>query len=90
MQETETINPSAVREFIVETFLFGDSAGLDDNTSFMETGLVDSMGILKIADFIERTYGIRLQPDEFVPENLDSIDNMVNFLKRSLVPEPVA
>ena len=90
MQGKQTIDPYTIREFIVETFLFGDSAGLDDNTSFMETGLVDSMGILKIADFIERTYGIRLQPDEFVPENLDSIDNIVNYIKRSLVPEAVA
>ena len=89
MQEKQTINPSTIRGFIVETFLFGDATGLDDNTSFMETGLVDSMGILKVADFIERTYGVRLQPDEFVPENLDSVDNMVNFLKRSLAPEPV-
>ena len=90
MQEKQTIDPSTIREFIVETFLFGDSAGLDDNTSFMETGLVDSMGILKITDFIELTYGIRLQPDEFVPENLDSIDNIVNYIKRSLGAEAVA
>ncbi len=90
MQEKETINPSTIREFIVETFLFGDAAGLDDDTSFMETGLIDSMGILKVADFIERTYGIKLQPDQFVPENLDSIGNIVNFLNRSMVLEPIA
>ncbi len=90
MQEKETINPSTIREFIVETFLFGDAAGLDDDTSFMETGLIDSMGILKVADFIERTYGIKLQPDQFVPENLDSVGNIVNFLKRSIAPEPIA
>ncbi len=90
MQEEQTINPSTVREFIVETFLFGDSSGLDDDISFMETGLIDSMGILKVADFIERTYGIKLQPDQFVPENLDSVGNIVNFLKRSIAPEPTA
>jgi len=90
MQEKQTINPSTIREFIVETFLFGDSSGLDDDISFMETGLIDSMGILKVADFIERTYGIKLQPDQFVPENLDSVGNIVNFLKRSIAPEPTA
>ena len=90
MQEKQTINPSAIREFIVETFLFGDSSELEDDTSFMETGLIDSMGILKVADFIERTYGIKLQPNQFVPENLDSIGNIVNFLNRSITPEPIA
>ncbi len=88
MQEKQTINPSTIREFIVETFLFGDSAGLGDDTSFMETGLIDSMGILKVADFIERTYGIKLQPDQFVPENLDSIGNIANFLNRSIASKP--
>ena len=89
MQGKQTIDPSAIREFIVETFLFGDSSGLSDETSFMETGLIDSMGILRVADFIERTYGIKLQPDQFVPENLDSIENIANFVARSLKPEPI-
>lgn len=88
MQEQQTIDPSTIREFIIETFLFGDSSGLvGDDTSFMGTGLIDSMGILKVADFIERTYGIKLQPEDFVPENLDSVVNITRFVSRNISAE---
>ncbi len=83
------IDPTKIREFIIETFLFGDSSGLDDDTSFMETGLIDSMGILRVAQFIEKTYGITLKQNQFVPDNLDSINNIVRFLGRNLEPQTV-
>ena len=89
MQEIKTIDPAPIREFIVETFLFGDSEGLADDTSFMEAGLIDSMGILKVADFIDRTYGIRLKPDEFVPDNLDSVENIMGFISRNIASEAI-
>lgn len=87
MQENRAINPAPIREFIIETFLFGDAEGLSDDTSFMETGLIDSMGILKVADFIDRTYGIKLQPDQFVPDNLDSVEKIAGFVSRNVAPE---
>jgi acyl carrier protein len=87
MQEQQTIDSSTIRGFIVETFLFGDGSDLDDDTSFMETGLIDSMGILKVADFIERIYGIKLQPDQFIPENLDSVANIARFVSYNIPAE---
>jgi len=89
MEQIKTTDPAPIREFIVETFLFGDAEGLSDDTSFMETGLIDSMGILKVADFIDRTYGIKLQPDQFIPDNLDSVENITGFVSRSIAPEAI-
>lgn len=89
MSEAEKINPSIIRDFIVDTFLFGDDSGLSDATSFMETGIIDSMGILKVVDFIERTYGIKLSQEQLVPKNLDSIENIVGFLNRNTVPQTI-
>lgn len=83
------INPATIRNFIVETFLFGDASGLNDETSFMETGIIDSLGILKVADFIEHSYDVKLTQEQFVPENLDSIENIVRFLNRSITPQPI-
>lgn len=82
--EQQTADPAAIRNFIVETFLFGDATGLDDDTAFMETGLIDSMGILRVVDFIERTYGVKLKEDQFIPENLDSIQCITGFLNRTI------
>jgi acyl carrier protein len=89
MQAKQTVNSSAIREFIVETFLFGDHSGVQDDTSFMETGLINSMGILQVVDFLERTYGIKMEEGQFIPENLDSIDRIVRFLNHKIEPQEI-
>jgi len=89
MRKEQSIDPSTIRDFIVETFLFGDTSGLSDETSFMETGIIDSMGILRVADFIECNYDIKISQDQFVPENLDSIENIIGFLKRNIAPQTI-
>ncbi len=89
MSEALHIDPAIIRNFIVETFLFGDASGLNDETSFMDTGIIDSLGILKVVDFIENRYDIRLNQEQFVPENLDSIKNIVTFLNRNITPKSI-
>ena len=42
-----------VRNFIIENFLFGDGNGLEENTSFLESGIIDSTGILELVSFLE-------------------------------------
>jgi len=71
-----------VKAFILENFLFGEGEQLKEDTSFLESGIVDSTGILELVAFIEETFGIRMADDELVPENLDSISNVVNYLHR--------
>ncbi|MBW1753874.1 MAG: acyl carrier protein [Deltaproteobacteria bacterium] len=71
----------AIREFIVENFLFGDSNGLADDTSFLEEGIIDSTGILELVTYLEEEFSITVEDEELVPENLDSINNVVTFLK---------
>jgi acyl carrier protein len=71
---------SKVREFIIENFLFGNGEALSDDTSFMENGIIDSTGILELVMFLEQTYGIKIEDEELVPENLDSLMNIGRFL----------
>lgn len=72
-----------IRSFIVENFLFGDSeAPLREDDSFAQKGLIDSTGILEVVAFIEEKFGIALEDDELVPENLDSIHAITNFVMR--------
>jgi acyl carrier protein len=79
--------PSAeqdIRAFIVEHFLLGDDASLHNDDSFLEKGTFDSTGILELVSFLETKYKIELQPDELVPENLDSVNSLVKFLQRKV------
>jgi len=72
-----------IRNFIIETFLYGESNnGMKDTDSLLETGTIDSTGFLELIAFIEETYGIKVKDDELVPENLDSIVNVSDFIRR--------
>jgi acyl carrier protein len=73
-----------VREFIIENFLFGDRERFVPDLSFLETGVIDSTGMLELVGFLEGRYKIQIKDDEFVPENLDSLDNIERFLRRKL------
>ncbi|MBN1817376.1 MAG: acyl carrier protein [Sedimentisphaerales bacterium] len=74
-----------IRNFIVNTFLFGEEGDLQDSTSFLECGIIDSTGILELVTFLEEQYGIKIQDDELVPENLDSLQNVSAFLEKKVL-----
>ncbi len=70
-----------LRDYIVENFLFGDTeTEFSDTDSFMEKGIIDSTGILEMITYIEENFDIKIEDDELIPENLDSISNIVNFI----------
>ena len=74
---------NAVTAFIVENFLFGNAADAPaPGASFMETGLIDSTGILELVAFLEGKYGLQVADDQLVPENLDSVANIAAFVVR--------
>jgi acyl carrier protein len=75
---------ATVRDFVVANFLFGDGELLKEDTSFMEKGIVDSTGMLEMIMFLEETYNIKIEDDELVPENLDSLQNISRFVSRKV------
>ncbi|WP_037079323.1 acyl carrier protein [Neorhizobium vignae] len=75
---------NSVREFIAENFLFRADAEVSNNQSLLESGVIDSTGVLELIAFLEQTYGITVADEEIVPENLDSIDNMTSYLSTKL------
>jgi acyl carrier protein len=73
-----------IRSFIVEKFLFEDDGKLSNEDSLLENGVIDSTGVLELVAFLEETFGFRMEDDEVVPENLDSIRNAASFVDRKL------
>ena len=69
-----------IRGFLIDNFLFGDEGGLEDQTSFLDAGIVDSTGILELVEFLDNEFNIKISDGEILPENLDSINNIINFL----------
>ena len=71
-----------VVEFIKENFIMGRSdAQLDPDESLIESGIMDSTGVLELVEYLEATYGIKIEDEELIPENLETVNNIVNFLK---------
>jgi acyl carrier protein len=75
--------PQQIRGFIIENFLFGaPENGLRDNDSLLDKGIIDSTGVLELVAHLEETYNIKVDDEELVPENLDSIANISAFVIR--------
>jgi len=77
-------NAEVIRSYIVDNFLFGDDEGFDTETSFLENGIIDSTGIMELVDFIEKKFNFQVDDEELIPENFDSVQNIVNFLKEKI------
>ena len=74
---------SEIRNFLAENFPLGEDPGsLPADASLLEAGVIDSTGVLELVGFIEATYGVQVEDDELLPENLDSITNVVAFVER--------
>ena len=74
-----------IREFIADQFLKGGGVTtISDEASFLEEGIIDSVGVLELVAFIEETFGLRVEDEELIPENLDSVDRLVVFVRSKL------
>jgi acyl carrier protein len=74
-----------VRKFIIDNFLFGQQdKQIGDGDSFLESGIIDSTGVLELIAFLESRYGISIADEELIPANLDSVDRVSGFVNRKL------
>ena len=72
-----------VRNFVIENLLLGEEEeNFTNGQSFLDSGLIDSTGILEIIGFLEDEYDITIKDDEMIPENLDSVERIVAFLEK--------
>jgi len=72
-----------VRMFILENFLFtNDGAALANDESLLKKGIVDSTGMLEIIAYLEEQFHIKVDDAEMIPENLDSVTRIVQFVSR--------
>lgn len=70
-----------LRQFITDNFLFGRPIELSDDDSLQDAGIIDSTGVLELVTYIEETYRIQVSDSELLPENLDSINSLIRFLR---------
>ena len=78
----------SIRKFLFENYLFGYAENdFSNDASFLEYGVLDSLGILELITFIEKEFSIAVSDDEILPDNLDSVSRVGRFvLKKTNAP----
>lgn len=83
IDETESVAVGvSVRSFIVENFLLGKDHGFSDDESLLDSGIMDSTGIMHIVAHLEETYTISIDDEELTADNLDSVQKIARFVDR--------
>ena len=71
-----------VKAYVVENFLFGDDSRINPETDFLENGILDSTGVLELVGFLEEKFGIRVEDDEVVPDNMNSLEKITLYISK--------
>ena len=70
-----------IRKFVFDKFPLAKSRGLSDSSALLEEGVLDSLGILELVDFLQSESSITVEDDDLVPENFASIDAIAAFVE---------
>lgn len=73
-----------VEGYIKENFIFDNSNNLERDQSLLDTGIIDSTGVLSLIMFLEETFEVSIDDEELVPANLDSIDKIAVFMEKKI------
>jgi acyl carrier protein len=72
-----------IKNFIIDNFMMGrNPEELTDSDSLLNKGIIDSTGVLELVGFIEEKYKIQFNDEELIPDNLDSVNNLINYIHR--------
>lgn len=76
-----------LRKFVTDNFMYGKPyEGFADDDSFIERGIIDSTAVMELVAFLEGQYGIKLQDQDLIPDNLDSINSLARFVENRIQP----
>lgn len=75
-----------VRAFIAANYILDQPSALQGNASLTRSGVIDSLGVVELMHFLQTHFGIAIPDEETVPENIDSIDNIVRYIQRKVEP----
>lgn len=63
-----------VRSFLIEKFPLARKRNLQNGDSLIDSGVVDSLGILDLVSFLEGEFGLHVSDEELLPENFQTIE----------------
>jgi acyl carrier protein len=58
--------------------------GIENSTKIFDVGLLDSMGLLFLIEFLNEKLDITISDEELNPENFESIDKISSFVSQKI------
>ena len=86
MSAEASVDLSAVRKFINSELLYRNDQGIEPNVNLIESGVIDSMTLLRLTVFLEEHYGIEISDEEIVPDNFSSLAAIESFVAKHTHP----
>ena len=89
MTDVNGIHPS-IHAFILKKFPAARKRALSDDLPLLESGIIDSLGVLDVVGFLEQTFSIKIDDEDLTPDNFGNIKSMVSFVQNKSGQSKVA
>jgi acyl carrier protein len=90
MTQTQTIE-DRVRDFVIKQFPLARKNGLKSGERWLESGLIDSLGILDLVHFLEEELKVQVTDEELLPDNFQSLQAVADFVRnKQLISDSTA
>jgi acyl carrier protein len=71
-----------IKDYIAKNLLFSEEGyTYADEVSFLQEGIIDSLGVMELVEFVQKEFGIKVEQTEVTPENFDSVAKLAAFVK---------
>ena len=76
-----------IRSYIAANVLYSDGEfSHPDQASFLQEGIIDSLGVMELVEFVQKDFGVKVEQQEVTPDNFDSVEKLAGFVRRKLQP----
>jgi len=73
---------SEIQQYVAENLLFSERFPYGPVTSFLQEGILDSMGVMELVTYVSTAFGIDIDAQDVTPENFDSINRLASYIRR--------
>jgi acyl carrier protein len=78
----EKVVTEQIRNFIGQKFPLARRRNINDADNLLESGVIDSLGVLEIVNFLNDQFALNIEDDDLTPENFQSIHSIAGFVEK--------
>lgn len=83
MNQTHTAE-DRIKDFVRKHFPLAVKNGIKPNEKWLESGMIDSLGILDLVHFLEEEFSLHITDDELMPEYFESLEAVTEFVRKKI------